>query len=126
MAQGFSRMLTATAIGLAASVLSIVACTHTTDRVVEPAGAGDASAPTPELSDAGLSPLTPIALPPEPQPAEDYRMVRAPELGLSRDLRTVRFEGAAEPVLSGGAGGTNNGGMAGSDRRPVAAGGNYY
>ena len=121
-------MLTVTTIGLAAGVMSIAACTHTTDRVVEPVGAGDASAPAPELSDAGLNPLTPIALPPEPPAAEDYRMVRAPEFGLARESGQARFtltEGQAGPGLGGGAGGMNNGGMGGSDRRPVATGGSY-
>jgi hypothetical protein len=128
MAQALSRMLTTTAIALAASVLSIAACTHTADRVVEPVGPGDASAPTPELSDAALNPLTPIALPPESQPTEDYRMVRAPELGSAREVSEVSFKPSESQVGPGpgGAGGSNGGGMAGSDRRPVAAGGNYY
>ena len=126
MAQALSRMLTMTTIGLGAAVLSIAACTHTTERVLEPVGAGDASTPTPELSDAGLNPLTPIALPPEPLPSEDYRMVRAPEFGLARSPSEARFQLTAVPASSGGAGGTGSGGMAGSDRRPVATGGSYY
>jgi hypothetical protein len=126
MAQALSRMLTMTAVGLGASLLSIAACTHTTDRVLEPVGAGDASAPTPEVSDAGLNPLTPIALP--PPAAEDYRLVRAPELGLALDVSKASFnanEASAAPAI-GGAGGMGSGGMAGTDQRPVASGGSYY
>ncbi len=113
-----------TAIGLAASVLSIAACTHTTDRVLEPVGQGDASAPSPEVSDAGLNPLTPIARPPEP--LEDYRLVRAPEFGLARE---ISYRASGEPVQNiGGMAGASGAGMAGSDLRPVAAsgGGRYY
>jgi hypothetical protein len=117
-------MLTLTAVGLAASVLSIAACTHTTDRVVEPVGAGDASAPAPELEDAGLNPMTPVARPPES--VEDYRMVRAPEFGLAIGREASFSDRPAGPALNGGAGGTDSGGIAGSDRRPVRTGRDYY
>ena len=126
MAQALSRMLTMTALGLAASSLSVAACTHTTDRVVEPVGSADASAPTPELDDGGLNPLTPIAHPPET--VEDYRLVRAPEFGstIAREASFKPKERPASTALSGGgAGGTDKGGVADSDRRPVAFGGGY-
>jgi hypothetical protein len=122
------RWLTLIALGLAAVVLPIAACTHTTDRVVEPVGVGDASAPTPELSDAELNPLTPVALPPEPE-REDYRLVRAPELGLGREVTSARITLTGirtEATSSGSAGGSSGGGgMGGSDQRPVATGGSY-
>lgn len=125
MAQALSRMVTMAAVGFAASVLSIAACTRTTDRVVEPVGAGDASAPTPDLDDAGLNPLSPIARPPEP--VEDYRLVRAPEVGsvIAREASMALEDRAAGHAPNGGAGGADSGGIAGSDRRPVASGGGF-
>jgi len=127
MAEALSRMLTLAATGVTAAVLSVSACTHTTDRVVEPVGAHDASTPEPELSDGGLNPLTPIALPPEP-PVEDYRLVRAPELGLARETSSIfmRASASADMDQVGGAGGNHSAGMGGSDLRPVATGGNRY
>ncbi len=115
-------MLTLSASCAVAGVLSVAACTHTTDRVVEPAGASDASAPSPELSDAGLSPLGPIANPIEPiEPAEDYRLVRSPEFGAS-----VRYDSLQTPGFGGASGNGGSGGMGGSDHRPVGVGGSYY
>lgn len=128
MVEALSRMLTLAAIGVTASVLSVSACTHTTDRVVEPVGAHDASTPEPELSDGGLNPLTPIALPPEP-PIEDYRLVRAPELGLARETSgslLMRASASADMDQTGGSGGNHSAGTGGSDLRPVATGGNRY
>jgi len=107
-------------------VLSVVACTHTTDRVVEPPGGADAST-TPAVGDSGTSPIGPIADPLEREPPrEDFRLVRAPEFGVARNLALVTL-GAERRV--DGLGGFDAGGaagFAGSDRRPVAAGGNYY
>lgn len=112
-----------TAIGLAASVLSIAACTHTTDRVIEPVGQGDASAPSPEMNDAGLNPLAPIARPPEP--LEDYRLVRAPELGLAREASYRPMEKPLQGM--GGAAGAGGAGIGGSGLRPVTgSGGSQY
>lgn len=116
-------MLTMTAMGLAASVLSIAACTHTTDRIVEPVGAGDASAPSPAVEDGGLNPLTPIARPPEP--LEDYRLVRAPEFGLAREI-SYRPDDEQVPGVGGSAGMPGAAGTAGFERRPVATGGGYF
>jgi hypothetical protein len=91
MAHRLFRVLTLTAIGLSAAVLSVAGCVHTTDRVVAPVSVGDASAPSPELDDAGLNPLTPIAIPPEQRALEDYRLVRAPELGQSQAWSQAHF-----------------------------------
>jgi hypothetical protein len=130
MAHALSRMLSVAAVGIVVGLSSVSACTRTTDRVLEPVGVGDASAPEPELKDSGLNPLEPIALPPEP-PAEDYRLVRAPVLGASREasgrpfMLLTQLKGGDAQV--GGSGGSNSGGMAGSDLRPVvSAGGSYY
>ncbi len=74
MAYALSKVLTASALDVCTGVFSIVACTHTTDRVVEPVGGGDASTTTPEeVGDAGI-PIGPIAHPPEQ--VEDF-MARA-------------------------------------------------
>src|SRR4051812_16859843 len=58
-----SRVLTSSALVALAGVLSIAACTHTTERVVEPVGGADASTTSPEVGDASVSPLGPIAHP---------------------------------------------------------------
>src|SRR4051812_24261810 len=58
-----SRLLTVSALGVLSGVLAVTACTHTSDRVVEPVGGGDASTPSPELADSGVSPIGPIAEP---------------------------------------------------------------
>lgn len=124
-----SRLLTVTALALSAGVFSIVACTHTADRVVEPPGGADASPATPEVSDSGTKPIGPIAPlePIEVEPKEDFRLVRAPELGVTRQdgsLVDWRAEGSGSGL--GGSGG--NAGFGGSDLRPVMASGgsNYY
>jgi len=118
-----SRLLTLSTLGIAAGVLSIASCTHTSDRVVEPVGGGDASTTSPELGDGGVNPIGPIALPLEPR--EDFRLVRAPEFGVASALRPVTLDQARTP----GAGGSNaagSGGVGGSDQRPANCGGNYY
>jgi hypothetical protein len=133
-----TRLLAASAICVSASLLSAAACTRTTDRVIEPVGAGDASAPSPEVGDASLNPLTPIAHPPEP--AEDFRLVRGNEFG---GISDAPWEGAPSRVanrapqaprvsvdeqqIPPGLGGSNGSGGAagggGADQRPVGAGG---
>jgi hypothetical protein len=101
-------------------VLSAAACTRTTERVVEPVGGGDASTTTPEVEEAGVNPIGPIARPVE---EDDFRLVRAPEFGVARDA--PRQSSFAE--RQGAGGGINAGGGAGlaGDLRPVGAGGNY-
>lgn len=119
MDQQLSRLLTTLALMVLAGVLSVTACTHSTDRVVEPVGGGDASAPPLELSDAGAQPIGPIA---HPVPSDDdYRLVRAPEFGLPLETQLVSLRA---PRLAG-IGGLNAGGSGGlgSDLRPVASGG---
>jgi hypothetical protein len=123
MDQALSRLLTVCALVVSAGVLSVTACTRTTtDRVVEPVSGPDGSTPTPEVADAGTAPIGPIAHPIEPP--DDFRLVRAPELGMARE--TPRLSLSAEQE----AGGSNPGGGAGSggsDLRPVACGGlSYY
>jgi len=115
-----SRLLTISTLAVAVGVLSIASCTHTGDRVAEPVGGGDASTTSPELGDAGISPIGPIARPLEPR--EDFRLVRAPEFGLA-----VRPD-TSDQVRTPGSGGGNaagSGGVGGSDQRPVNCGGNY-
>ena len=115
-----SRRLTASACVVLSGVLSVAAaCTHTTDRVVEPVGAPDASTTTPDVADAEVAPIGPIA-PIEREPDEDFRLVRAPEFGIARETPLVR----PSAERRGGLGGINAGGSAGvggSDQRPVAA-----
>ena len=116
-----SRLLTLSTLGVVGGVLSIASCTHTSERVVEPVGGGDASTTSPELGDGGVNPIGPIALPLEPR--EDFRLVRAPEFGVA--LHPVTLDQARTP----GAGGSNaagSGGVGGSDQRPANSGGNYY
>jgi hypothetical protein len=120
-----SRLLTTLALVASAGVGSVTACTRTTDRVVEPVSGPDAAAPnSPEVGDGGVSPIGPIAHPIEP--AEDFRLVRAPEFGVAPEraqLVSLRAE------TQGGVGGNHAGGSAGiggTDHRPVGAGGGYY
>ncbi|HYP78041.1 MAG TPA: hypothetical protein VER12_18845 [Polyangiaceae bacterium] len=126
MDNALSRLLTASALVVSAGVLSIAACTHTTDRVVEPVGGADASTTSPEVADSGVSPIGPIAHPVELDPREDFRLVRAPEFGLSRNVRLTSFGSREQGGGLGGSGG--NAGYGGSDVRPVVAcgGGSYY
>ena len=122
MAQAHSRLMTTSALIVLAGVLSVAACTRTTERVVEPVGGGDASTTTPAVEEAGVNPIGPIARPAE---EEDFRLVRAPEFGVARDA--TRQSSFAQRQGGGGFGGINAGGGAGlaGDLRPVGAGGNY-
>jgi hypothetical protein len=121
MDHALSRVLTALSLAALTGVLSVTACTRTTDRVVEPVSGGDAAAPTsPHVGDAEAAPIGPIAHPIETEPAEDFRLVRAPEFGVARETQLVSpsFE------RLGGIGGFHaggNGGGGGSDLRPVVA-----
>lgn len=122
MDQQLSKLLTASALIVLAGVTSVAACTHRTDRVVEPVGGGDASAPPTELSDAGAEPIGPIAHPPS---EEDYRLVRAPEFGLPLETQLVSLR-APRLAGIGGLGAGGSAGFSGSDLRPVASGGSDY
>jgi len=125
MDHSLSRLVTASALSVLAGVLAITACTRTTERVIVPVGGGDASAPeSPEVGDAGVNPIGPIAHPIEP--AEDFRLVRAPEFGaglaLPPDTHLVDFVPARQASGLGGTGaGGAGGGVGGSDHRPVSA-----
>lgn len=114
-------------IAAATGAVAVVACTRTTDRVVEPVGGGDASTTTPDATDASVSPIGPVADPVEP--AEDFRLVRAPEFGLTRAKRVdVEFVSSGEPLPPGlgGMGGTGGIPDAGVPSRPVSSGGSYF
>jgi hypothetical protein len=126
MDHAISRILTTSALVVFGGVLSVAACTHTTDRVVEPVGGADASTTTPEMNDSGASPIGPIANPMEKEPREDFRLVRAPEFGIARNVQLVSVSAAPRQGGLGGMGG--NAGFAGSDLRPVTAcgGSSYY
>lgn len=122
MNQTLARLLASGAVCVSTSVLSASACTRTTDRVIEPVGAGDASAPTPAVEDASLNQLTPIALPPEPR--EDFRLVRGNELGsVAGELQGERRNVTPIPGFGGSNGSGGAAGAAGTDQRPVGAGG---
>src|SRR6478752_8794141 len=97
MAHTVSRLLTASALALTTGVFSIVACTHTTDRVVEPPGGADASTTTPEGADAAkpIGPIAPLE-PMEHEPREDFRLVRAPEFGVAREVSLISVSGKRE------------------------------
>lgn len=103
-------------------MLSVVACTHATDRVVEPPGGSDASPTSPDVTDAGAKPIGPIAPlePLEPEPNDDFRLVRAPEFGFGpATLRLTSTSAEQNGGSLGGGGG--NAGFGGSDLRPVSA-----
>jgi len=127
MDQALSRLLTVSALGVLSGVLAVTACTHSNERVVEPVGGGDASTSTPEVGDAEVNPLGPIAHPLEMEPKEDFRLVRAPEFGVPRGVTLVSLSAERQDGLGGNNGG-GNAGTGGSDLRPVVAcgGGSYY
>jgi hypothetical protein len=113
MLREMTELIALGACAASLAVLTVSACTHTaTDRVIEPAGASDASAPsTPAspLSDAGTTPIGPVADPLEP--ASDYHALRAPELGLTSSARYESWQvGPPSPGGRGGAGGAEDGG----------------
>lgn len=116
------RVLSRLAVTSSVGAFAIAACTHTTDRVVEPIGGGDASTTSPEVSDGSTTPIGPIA---PIEPADDFRLVRSPEfgagLGPSReDYSPLRLQVGGGGVGSGGTAGM---GLGGNDHRPVSSGG---
>jgi|SRR5882724_485009 len=126
MAPSLSRALTVSALSMCIAVLGIASCTRTTDRVIEPVGASDASTTTPELADAGLSPIGPMARSPEREPPPDFSLVRSPELGLAGPRTDEPRTRLAAPSSGGSGGAAGDGGYSGSDRRPVSSGGGLY
>ncbi|HET7542910.1 MAG TPA: hypothetical protein VFK05_23720 [Polyangiaceae bacterium] len=122
-----SKLLLASALAAATGVFSVAACTHTSDRVVEPPGGPDASTNSPAVEDSGAAPIGPIAHPPgveDGEPADDFRLVRAPEFGAPIRMRPVEFLKLRGEPLGGGLGGFGSGGsagFAGSDLRPVVS-----
>jgi len=120
-----------------AGLLAVASCTRTNDRVVEPVGGGDASTTVPEVTDASVTPIGPVARPPmkqeeqpsqEEQPAQDFRLARSPELGAPPEARLVQAVSIkSDNALGGGGGETGNGGAAGRGA-PVGtgAGSNYF
>jgi len=97
--------------------------------VIEPVGGGDASTTSPELADASLSPIGPVARSPEHEPPPDFSLVRSPELGIrDQSGAQIRFADRMDNGLPGSGGSTGTGGTSGNggnDRRPVSSGGGY-
>ena len=135
--QSLPRVLTASALCVCLGLFSVVACTHTTDRVLEPVGGGDASTTVPEATDASVTPIGPVA-PAEPKeepPSEDFRLARSPELGQGIHERAQLLDTFADTLPGQGGGGGTSGGVgvagAGGRGRPVtgaslATGGTSY
>ena len=141
-------MLTVSVMSVCAGLFAIASCTRTTDRVLEPVGGGDASTTAPEVGDASLAPIGPVAHPSSPaasplrqpekeqeEPSEDFRLARSPQLGLGLSARTeVHFATSEIKTDNGlpGAGSSGTSGTAGSSAggpgrgRPVATGGAAY
>jgi hypothetical protein len=130
MEQPLSRALTVSAMSVCAAVFAVASCTRVTDRVIEPVGAGDASTTDPEMTDAGLGPIEPVARSPEHEPPPDFSLVRSPEVGIRDQSRAqIRFADRADnglPRQGGHAGSDGTAGNGGSDRRPVSTGGGYF
>lgn len=125
MLREMSEVIALGACAASLAVLTVPACTHpATDRVIEPAGASDASSPSPAspLSDAGTAPIGPVADPLEP--ASDYHALRAPELGLASEIRYEPWQvGPPAPGGGGGAGGAEDGGIGPHAGVPSTGGG---
>jgi len=132
MDHALSRLLTTSTLVVLGGVLSVAACTHGNERVVEPVGGADASTNSPEVGDASVAPIGPIApMPRAHEPDDDFRLVRAPEFGGARDAIAPHLQLVSTHERQGGLGGVNAGGSAGfggSDLRPVVAcgGSTYY
>jgi len=130
MEQSLPRVLTVTVMCACAGLLAVAACTHTTDRVLEPVGGGDASTTEPAVGDASLSPIGPVARPPtekEDEPSNEFRLARSPEFGAGRAQAqlTNAISIQTSDALGGAAGTPGYGGGAGRGT-PVAAGGARY
>jgi len=124
MLREVSEVIALGACAASLAVLTAPACTHTaTDRVVEPAGAADASTPSPAspLSDAGTAPIGPVADPLEP--ASDYHALRAPEFGLASAVREEPWQVGPPSPGRGGAGGAEDGGIGPHAGGPSTGGG---
>jgi len=114
--------------GLAtAAALATASCAHpATDRVLEPSGAAGSSseppsAPSTPLSDAGVSPVAPLATAVAPDEAlPDFHLARAPEFGDRLEHRVPLDIFAATPA-AGGMGGM--GAAGGTPGLPPIAGG---
>jgi hypothetical protein len=105
-----------------AALFAVASCTRVTDRVVEPPGAGDASTTTPDLADASLAPIGPVARSHELEPPPDFSLVRSPELGIGDQSRArIQFAERTDNGLpnGGSAGDSATGGNGGNDRRPA-------
>jgi hypothetical protein len=135
MERSLPRVLTVFTLGACAGLLAIASCTKTTDRVLEPVGGGDASTTVPEVTDASVTPLGPVARPPakeEDQPADDFRLARSPELGVGLAAHAEATLAQAlsiksDNALGGAAGASGAGGSAGRGA-PVSTGAasNYF
>jgi hypothetical protein len=109
-------------MSVCAALFGVVSCTRVTDRVIEPPGAGDASTTSPELSDASLGPIGPVARSHGQEPPPDFSLVRSPELGIRDQSRApIQFADRLDNGLpsGGSAGDSGTGGTGGNDRRPA-------
>jgi hypothetical protein len=110
-------------MSVSVALFAVASCTRVTDRVIEPTGGGDASTTTPEIADASLSPIGPVARTPAHEPPPDFSLVRSPELGIREQSHAqIRFADRVDNGLPGSGGSAGEGGTAGnggSDRRPV-------
>ena len=127
MDHAISKLLIATAVTVATTVLPVAACQHTAERVVEPPGGPDASPQSPEVGDSGATPIGPIARPPavDDTEPENFRLVHAPEFGALGDLKLAQLNGERQGGFSGGDNG-GYGGFSGADSRPVGCSGGAY
>ena len=109
-------------MSICAAVFAVASCTRVTDRVIEPVG-GDASTTDPEMADAGLSPVGPVARSPEHDPPPDFSLVRSPEVGMGDQSRAqIRFADRADNGPPGPSGYAGNGRTAGNGGK-VSTGG---
>ena len=142
-------MLTVSVMSVCAGLFAIASCARTTDRVLEPVGGGDASTTAPEVGDASLAPIGPVAHPSSPaasplrqqekeqeEPSEDFRLARSPELGMALSAHTevhfapksaIKTDNGLPAAGSSGTSGTAGSTAGGPGRgHPVATGGAAY
>lgn len=114
------------------AALATASCAHpATDRVLEPSGAAGSSSseppssPSTPLSDAGVSPVAPLATAhaPDDESVPDFHLARAPEFGDRVEHGAPVDIFAARPAAGGMGGAGGIGGIAGMGGLPPVAGG---